>query len=219
MQAPEGDRPLPDEGGWGQDDEAPAGGRRRERQGSRAPEARHGHAPGRHHRHASHVGADLAAGARRRIRGLPWRPIARVTGAIFVVATIVLGARGLLFAALALAIGLVAERVVRRPVALERDRSRRHLRRNLGVGITTAVAIALYALSAGNPYAPPRPIENADDISVIEDHRARRFAELAGVTALGAIGLSLLLFGFDRSAERRARRRRPGRGRDAAAPA
>ena len=176
------------------------------------------HAHGRRHRHA-HPRKDLVStGARRRFRALPWRGLARISGAVLLALTAWLAPVGLLIAATALAFALVVERLLHRPIPLERDRSRRHLRRNLAVGLTTAVAVGLYAFAVGDPTSHLRPARGAS-YSDEEDRAARNIVALGGATALGTLGLSFLLFGFDRSAERHARRRRAGRGRDAAAPA
>ena len=181
--------------------------------------AGHEHHGRRHHRHKSNLGAELVStGARRRFRALPWRWLARITGAVLLVAAAVMDARALVVAALALAVGLAIERLLHRPVPLERDRSRRHLRRNLAYGLTTSAAVALYAFAVGDPTSALRTSARPPEVEE-EDRHARGIAALGGSTALATIALSLLLFGFDRSADRRARRRKTGRGRDAAAPA
>lgn len=225
MQGPEGDRPLPDESSGTEGGAAPDGPRAARREDG--PDARlaaatphHPHHHGRRHHHGKPSGAALVStGARRRFRSLPWRWIARVAGILLLAAAAFVDARGIVVAALALAVGLLAERLIHRPVALERDRSRRHLRRNLGVGLTIAAAVGLYAFAVGDPTSHLRPLTPASEAAMSEDHAARRFVVLGGATALAVLGLSFLLFGFDRSAERRARRRRAGGGRDATAPA
>jgi hypothetical protein len=138
-----------------------------------------------------------------------WLVTSRIGGIVLLVAALAIGARGVLIAAVALGIGMLVERLLHRPTPLERDRSRRHLTRNLAVGVTAAAAIFLYAFALGDPTSHLRPAGDRSEHSEAEDRAARAVTVVAAETLLGGLALAFLFYGFDRGASRRARRRRP----------
>lgn len=160
-----------------------------------------------HGRHRTHA-PRYADATRRQWRRVNWLVTSRIAGIVLLVAALAVGGRGLAIAAAALGLGMLVERLLHRPTPLERDRSRRHLQRNLAVGVTAAAAIFLYAFALGDPTSHLRPAGDRSEHSEAEDRAARAMTTLAAETALGSLALALLFFGFDRSAGRRARRRR-----------
>jgi hypothetical protein len=160
-----------------------------------------------HGRHRSHA-PRYADATRRQWRRVNWMVTSRIAGIVLLAAALAIGGRGVAIAAVALGIGMLVERLLHRPTPLERDRSRRHLTRNLGVGLTAAAAIFLYAFALGDPTSHLRPAGDRSAHSEAEDRAARAVTVVAAEAALGSIALALLFFGFDRKAGRRAKRRR-----------
>ena len=160
-----------------------------------------------HGRHRTHA-PTYADATRRQWRRVNWLVASRIAGIALLAAALAIGIRGVAIAAAALGLAMLVERLLHRPTPLERDRSRRHLKRNLAVGLTAAAAIFLYSFALGDPTSHLRPARHRSEHSEAEDRAARAVTLVAAEVALGSVALALLFFGFDRSAGRRARRRR-----------